>query len=151
MDSIQHITNLTGGDTRDGYDTHAIRTRVDRGSEFSLRATHHWGSKDIGIKHTRLIHWLRQGGNIEMLLQWYGNGNARFSFSLQGSTNSINSSCPNFNEPPPPSTTLYVAAPLRVARRDSLRSVRKRCVRVGNFTINTVDRNIENWGGVQLR
>ena len=64
VDSIQHITNLTGGDTRDGYDTHAIRTRVDRGSEFSLRATHHWGSKDIGIKHTRLIHWLRQGGAI---------------------------------------------------------------------------------------
>lgn len=86
-----------------------------------------------------------------MLLQWYGNGNARFSFSLQGSTNSINSSCPNFNDPPPPSTTSYVADPLRVARRDSLRSVCKRCVRVSNFTINTVERNIENWGGVQLR
>jgi len=74
VDSIQHITNLTGGDTRDGYDTHAIRTRVDRGSEFSLRATHHWGSKDIGIKHTRLIHWLGQGGQYRdvstMVWEW---------------------------------------------------------------------------------
>ena len=85
--------NLTGGSIRDGYTDYTLSARID-GRDVRYSVTQGWGDDDLNFRNAATVRQAIMGGNeIEILLPWYGEGNVRFRWSLDGSSSAIQSSC----------------------------------------------------------
>lgn len=86
--------NLTGGDTRDGYSVHSVTVRVDGRNAGSWKVAQSWGDSDLGFRDdAQAIAALSSGSKFDVALPWYGERSAVFSWSLNGSSESIRKSC----------------------------------------------------------
>lgn len=81
--------NLTGDDTKDGYNL--IKTRIKWDSNVARVAlTQDWGSKFLHFQSDAAAIASLAGSNAVMLeLNWYGQQKPRFSYSLNGSSKAI--------------------------------------------------------------
>ena len=85
--------NLTGGDTRDGYDVYSVAVRVD-GNDARWRVEQSWGDDDLRfLDPGRAIAALSGGETFALAIPWYGEGSVAFSWSLAGSSDAIKRSC----------------------------------------------------------
>ena len=85
--------NLTGGNIRDGYTDYTLSARID-GRDVRYGVSQGWGDNDLNFRDDATVRQAIMGSNeIEILLPWYGEGNVRFKWSLDGSSSAIQSSC----------------------------------------------------------
>jgi len=82
--------NILNTSTHDGYYEIETRIKFDKnvGSE---TLTQDWGSEFLHFYYDdKIIEKIKNSNNMLLELQWYGNGNKYFNYSLSGSTKAIN-------------------------------------------------------------
>ena len=85
--------NLSGGDIEDGYTRYTVSVRVD-GNDARWGLYQSWGGDDLVFTNSsRAVAALSSGSKFAIALPWYGQSSAAFSWSLAGSSDSIQRSC----------------------------------------------------------
>ena len=81
--------NITNDETEDGYNR--IRTRIKWNDEVEdIILTQDWGSEFLHFRDDSLVISKIAASNSALLeIQWYGEGNTYFEFSLNGSSKVI--------------------------------------------------------------
>lgn len=78
--------NLTGDETKDGYNRLRTRVRWDTTVE-TVTLTQDWGSKFLHFQNdSAALARIAAGREVMVEVPWYGNGNVTFRFTLDGSS-----------------------------------------------------------------
>ena len=87
--------NLTDSEVGDGYSTHRVRYRLDGGDEIrTWRGNQRWGGTDINLRDSAsAVAAISRGDRLDVVFNWYGEGNVVFQWELSGSTKAIKDSC----------------------------------------------------------
>ncbi len=88
--------NLSGTTTEDGYHVIKARIKIDDKLE-NIKLTQKWGSKFLYISSSghysldadAFITKIKKANSALLELDWHGNGNTYFSFSLKGSAKAL--------------------------------------------------------------
>ncbi|MDA0857558.1 MAG: hypothetical protein O2900_16395 [Proteobacteria bacterium] len=81
--------NITDDETEDGYNIIKTRVRWDKNVE-NIMLTQEWGSKFLHFSNDeQIIDNFKKYNTFLIELNWYGEGNVYFNFSLSGSTKAI--------------------------------------------------------------
>lgn len=75
--------NLTGGETRDGYETHQLFVKLDD-AETTWRASQRWGSDAVILSPDGGLYNFYRAKEFQILLPWYGNYYVHFRWDLVG-------------------------------------------------------------------
>ena len=84
--------NLNDTETEDGYNSIVTRIKWGNDEVNKIRLTQDWGEKFIHfVDDESSIRNIMNNSSVLLELNWHGQGNVHFKFSLDGSTKAINS------------------------------------------------------------
>ena len=92
--SFTDTVNLSGDETKSGYNAIRLRVKVDDQKPVRHRATQGWGSRQLHFESPAMRRAILAGRSILIEVPWYGQGATLWRFSLSGTSELYRSQCP---------------------------------------------------------
>ena len=90
--------NLSGGHTLDGHDIHGIRVKFDTLKPWEETVIQRWGASSLQLNNDKeMLRHIKSAQAVLIEIDWYGQGETYFEYSLVGATSAINKARANCN------------------------------------------------------